>query len=79
MEEVDISAIAELFTTINNNIRCVILDACYSERQAEVIVKYIDSVIGITSAISEDVSIDFIVYFYQSLGYGKSVLEAFQV
>ena len=50
---VSIRALKQLFSILKDNIRCVVLNACYSEPQAQVIAQYIDCVIGMSTAIGE--------------------------
>lgn len=60
-----------------SDIRCVVLNACYSEKQAKAVAKYVDSVVGMTRAITDDAAKDFAVYFYEALGAGTSIKFAF--
>jgi hypothetical protein len=80
-EEVPPPALTELFRIINNNknIRCVFLNACYSELQADAISKHVESVIGMSRAISDNAAREFAVQFYQSLGFGTCLQEAFDL
>jgi hypothetical protein len=75
------SALTELFRIVNKNknIQCVFLNACYSEFQAEAISKYVDCVIGMSEAITDTAARDFAAYFYQALGFGQSVQDAFDL
>ncbi|WP_414622771.1 CHAT domain-containing protein [Calothrix sp. CCY 0018] len=58
-------------------IECVLLNACYSEVQAEAINQHIDYVIGINNAIGDKAAIEFAVGFYEALGENRSYEEAF--
>lgn len=71
------TAIRKLFTTFRDNIRVVILDACYSESQAEAISEVIDCVIGMEGTIGERAATIFFGSFYRAIGFGRSVQEAF--
>jgi hypothetical protein len=64
---------------LKDNIRCVVLNACYSKKQAQAIAKHIDCVIGMSKAIGDEAAINFAVAFYQALGYGKNVKTAFDL
>lgn len=70
-------ALSHLFHLLKDNIRCVLLNACYSENQAESIAENIDCVIGMSKAISDTAAIGFATAFYQALGFGKDVKTAF--
>jgi hypothetical protein len=70
-------AIKALFKTLKDNIRIVILDACYSKLQAEAITEVIDCAIGMAGAIGEDAASVFTASFYRAIGFGRSIQEAF--
>lgn len=70
-------AIRALFMTLRDNIKVVILDACYSESQAEAITEVIDCAIGMGDAVSEDAASTFTASFYRAVGFGRSVQQAF--
>ena len=72
-------ALARLFSVLRGDIRCVVLNACYSETQAQAIAETIDCVVGMTSAVGDDAAIDFATAFYRALGYGVSVQTAFEL
>lgn len=77
-QPVQLSTLSELFEQFSTNIRCVILNACYSETQAIAIAQHINYVIGMTQEINDRAAIAFTVGFYQSLGAGKTVEESFK-
>ncbi|GEM_PF-1886852 len=72
-------ALTKLFSVLKDNIQCVILNACYSKKQAQAIAKHIDCVIGMSKAIGDVAAISFAVAFYQALAYGKDVQTAFEL
>jgi hypothetical protein len=71
-------ALAGLFRLFVGEIECVVLNACYSDVQASAIAQYIPYVIGMKAAVSDDTGVEFAVGFYDALGSGKSMEEAFQ-
>ena len=73
------AALESLFKSIGGTIRCVVLNACYSHIQAKGMVKYVDCVIGMSAEIRDDAASVFASSFYQALGYGKSVRQAFDL
>ena len=79
MEEVPPDVLTELFKILSEDIHCVFLNACYSEKQAEAIAKYVDCVIGISGTISDFAARQFAVQFYLALGSGMSVIKAFEL
>lgn len=76
---ISVRALGQLFSVLKDNIRCVMLNACYSEQQALTIAQYIDCVIGMSNAIGDRAAISFAKSFYQALGYGRNVKIAFDL
>jgi formylglycine-generating enzyme required for sulfatase activity len=70
-------ALARLFARLRGSVRCVVLNACYSERQAAAIAQSVDCVVGMARALSDEAARDFAAGFYLGLGYGRSVGDAF--
>ncbi len=71
------SALKHLFTTLKDNIRVVVLNACHSRAQAQAITSVIDCAIGMKKGIGDKAAIVFAAAFYQGLGFGHSVQRAF--
>ena len=71
------AALKQLFSALKDNIRVVVLNACFSRPQAEAIAEIIDCAIGMRKAISDEAAIAFAATFYRALGFGRSVKEAF--
>lgn len=76
---VSVRALGELFSVLKDNIRCVVLNACYSEAQAQAIAQCIDSVVGMSQEIEDNSAISFATAFYQALGYGRNLKTAFDL
>jgi hypothetical protein len=72
-------ALSRLFSILRDNIRCVILNACYSAQQARAIAGHIDCVIGMSNAIGDRAAISFTAAFYQALAFGRDVKTAFDL
>lgn len=72
-------ALAALFEQFVYQVNCVLLSACYSEIQAKAIAAHIDYVIGMNQAISDEAAIAFTIGFYQALGAGRSIEEAYKL
>lgn len=72
-------ALSQLFAILKDNIRCVVLNACYSKAQAEAIAQHIECVIGMSDSIRDDAAISFATSFYQALGYGRDMKTAFEL
>lgn len=69
-------ALAALFEQFASQIKCVLLNACYSKAQATAIAQHIDCVIGMNQAIGDKAAIAFTIGFYQALGAGRTFKEA---
>jgi CHAT domain len=77
MQLVSTAALAGLFKLFQNKIECVVLNACYSEIQAEAIHQQIDCVIGMNQAIGDRAAIEFAIGFYDALGAGETYDRAY--
>lgn len=77
---INTESLADLFKVFaeKRSLECVVLNACYSEEQAEAISQHIDYVIGMKKAIGDKAAIDFAVAFYDALGAGEEVEFAFK-
>ncbi len=71
-------ALSGLFKLFSNQVECVILSACHSAPQAKAINKHINYVIGMRKEIKDKAAIEFAVGFYDALGAGRSIEEAFE-
>ncbi|HUT71936.1 MAG TPA: CHAT domain-containing protein [Desulfatiglandales bacterium] len=80
-EEILVSseALADLFKVLKENIRVVVLNACYSEEQAKAIVEEIDFVVGMSHSIGDEAARVFAAAFYRGLAFGKSMQTAFDL
>jgi AAA-like domain/CHAT domain len=74
---VSTSALTTLFELFNQ-VECVVLNACYSEIQAEAIAQYIPYVIGMSQAVGDQAAIAFAVGFYDALGNGEDFESAYK-
>jgi hypothetical protein len=71
-------ALANLFKRFGTRgLECVVLNACYSEIQANAIAEHIDYVVGMNSTIGDDAAIKFAIGFYDELGAGWSFEDAY--
>ena len=67
------------FSGSSPDLRCVVLNACYSEQQAHVIHRHIDYVIGMQKEIADTAAINFSRGFYDALFAGEPVHRAFDL
>lgn len=73
------AALKRLFATLKGDIRCVVLNACFTEIQARSISEVIGCVVGMTAAITDEAAISFAASFYQALGFGRDIRTAFDL
>jgi hypothetical protein len=69
-------ALKEVMGAAGASVRLVVLNACYSEVQADAIVAHIPCVIGMTDAVGDKVAIKYAAALYGALAYGYSVAVA---
>lgn len=63
----------------NKGITCVLLNSCFSEKLTKAISKHVDYVIGMKKEIWDKSARFFSAKFYQSLGTGLSIQQAFDM
>jgi CHAT domain-containing protein len=70
-------ALTSLFRILKDNVRCVVLNACYTKSQAEAIGGVIDYTVGNNKGVGDKAAIAFAAAFYRALAFGRSVELAF--
>lgn len=75
---VSTEALAAMFDLCADQVECVVLNACYSESQAEAIARHIKYVIGMSHAVGDRAALEFAVGFYDALGAGRSIEYAYK-
>lgn len=75
---VSTSAIAGLFALFAENVKCVVLNACFSESQARALAQHVDCVVGMSRAIADDAAIEFAIGFYDAVAAGEDYNVAFR-
>ncbi len=73
------TALSNLFSILQDNICCVVLNSCYSEAQAQGVAQHIDAVIGMSSTIDDEAAIRFASGFYRGLGFHRDLQTAFNL
>ncbi|MEM9808808.1 MAG: dynamin family protein [Cyanobacteria bacterium P01_D01_bin.56] len=76
---VSTEALTNLFALFKDQVECVVLNACYSEVQAEAINRHIDYVVGMNHAIGDEAAIAFSVGFYDGLWAERTVQFAYKL
>ncbi|MEM6261475.1 MAG: CHAT domain-containing protein, partial [Bacteroidota bacterium] len=82
MKLVPHEALGELFEELNRDrlvVQCVLLNACHSAVQAEVIKAHVPYLIGMNQAVPDRTAIAFATAFYDGLGSGKDIPTAFRL
>ncbi|MBW4430986.1 MAG: CHAT domain-containing protein [Pelatocladus maniniholoensis HA4357-MV3] len=75
---VEPEALAAMFELFAEQVKCVVLNACYSETQAKAIAEYIPFVIGMNDQIGDKAAIAFAVGFYKALAGDRTIEDAHQ-
>lgn len=75
---VNAKALAGLFELFMDRVECVVLNACYSEVQAQAIAHHIPYVIGMKQAVGDNAAREFAVGFYDALAAGESIEFAYK-
>jgi hypothetical protein len=71
-------ALESLFRLCAGPVRCVVLNACFSESQARAIHQYVPYVVGSTDRIQDAAALSFSSGFYLAVAAGKDVPFAFE-
>jgi len=75
---VSTAALEETFGAAGASVKLVVLNACYSEPQAEALLAHIDCVVGMGGSIDDDAARNFAIGFYGGLGERESVIAAYK-
>jgi hypothetical protein len=79
MRQLNQQSFANLIRVLKDNLRIVVLNACYSEDQANYLKEIVDFTIGMGIAVGDKAAILFASHFYQGLAFGRSVETAFEL
>ena len=71
-------ALARLFQQVSS-VECVLLNACYSDSQAQAISQFVSCVIGMNQPIGDVAAISFARGFYTALGHSSSYESAYEM
>lgn len=66
-------ALAELFSLTTEHVKCVVINTCYSQIQAQAIAEHIPFVVGMETAIGDKAAIEFAIGFYTALEADQSI------
>lgn len=71
--------LAKLFHHFKDRLKCVVLNACYSKVQADVIRQQVDYVVGMQSGIGDEAATKFAVAFYDAIFAGTDFRVGFDL
>jgi hypothetical protein len=75
---VSAAALRDTFGAAGSSVRLVILNACYSEPQADALLEHVDCVVGMAGSIYDDAARSFAIGFYGGLGERESIEAAYK-
>jgi uncharacterized protein YjbI with pentapeptide repeats len=75
---VSTAALEETFGATGSSVKLVVLNACYSEVQAEALLAHVGCVVGMTGSIRDDAARNFAIGFYGGIGERESVAAAYK-
>jgi hypothetical protein len=71
-------ALEETFGAAGSSVKLVVLNACYSDVQAEALRAHVDCIVGMSGTIIDDAARNFAIGFCGGLGERESVAAAFR-
>lgn len=71
--------LSALFEVFLGKVQCVILNSCYSEKQAKLINNFVPYVIGMSQSLQDSTAISFSSGFYKAIGAGKDIPVSFKL
>jgi hypothetical protein len=71
-------ALHETFGAAGSSVKLVVLNACYSDVQAEALRAHVDCIVGMSGSIIDDAARNFAIGFYGGLGERESIAAAFR-
>lgn len=77
--EISLDTLKAIFQGRENFIKCVLLNACHSEKASVAITQHIDYAIGMNRQIIDEVAIEFAKGFYDGLGYNNENNDKFLI
>jgi hypothetical protein len=77
-QPISAEALERLFQDVAGRVECVVLNACWSDEQAEAIGRHIRYVVGMKKQVYDRAAIEFSVGFYDALFKGRSYEEALE-
>lgn len=76
---IPVDGLVKTFKAVGQDVRCVIVNACRTERLAQALAAVVPCVIGMRQPVGDRSAIRFSIGFYQALAAGRAVETAFDV
>jgi hypothetical protein len=73
------AALSDLFRILSAGLRCVVLNACHTEKQAAAIARHVPCVIGMRRQVLDNTSILFATAFYRGIADGQPLDTSFEL
>jgi hypothetical protein len=78
-KRVDGALLADHLKRIERSLRCLVLNACFSDHLARNLLPHVEVMVGCTAEIDDDAAITFASAFYAAMATGKSYAECFEI
>ena len=75
---VSTEALEETFGAAGASVKLIVLNACYSEAQAQALLPHVGCVVGMSGAVRDDAARSFAIGFYGGLGEREPVAAAYR-
>lgn len=72
-------ALSDLFRILRNGLRCVVLNACFTDEQARAISAHVPCVVGMRGRVLDDAAIRFAAGFYEGIAHARSIRMSFEL
>lgn len=72
------AALAETFAAVESSVQLVVLNACYTESQADALLAHVDCVVGMSGSIDDNAAKSFASGFYAGIGARQSFAAAYR-
>jgi hypothetical protein len=76
---IPVDGLVQVFKAVGQDVRCVIVNACRTERLAQALAAVVPCVIGMRQPVGDRSAIRFSIGFYQALADGRPVETAFDI
>ncbi len=73
------NALSDLFRILRDGLQCVVLNACFTEKQAQAIAAHVPCVVGMRSRVRDDAAVRFSTGFYRGIAHGRSIRVSFEL